>query len=93
MRELVVTPLLWCVAAHGSDLCLSHLCRKDVDEITVGYPSMFELMWDLQGMAENNAVINRKLRLNRDTMMAAAAIYQGRSAALPPCCLPETRRG
>ncbi|KAF0308335.1 Arginine-hydroxylase NDUFAF5, mitochondrial [Amphibalanus amphitrite] len=49
---------------------------KDVDAITVGYPSMFELMWDLQGMAENNAAVNRTLRLNRDTMLAAAAIYQ-----------------
>ncbi|XP_043232909.1 arginine-hydroxylase NDUFAF5, mitochondrial-like [Amphibalanus amphitrite] len=48
----------------------------DVDAITVGYPSMFELMWDLQGMAENNAAVNRTLRLNRDTMLAAAAIYQ-----------------
>ncbi|XP_037084688.1 arginine-hydroxylase NDUFAF5, mitochondrial-like [Pollicipes pollicipes] len=48
----------------------------DVDSVTVGYPSMFELMWDLQGMAENNAAYNRKLRLNRDTMMAAAAVYQ-----------------
>lgn len=47
----------------------------DVDEIVIGYPSMFELMWDLKGMAENNAAINRKLHLNRDTLMAAAAIY------------------
>lgn len=31
----------------------------DTDEIVVGYPSMFELMWDLKGMAENNAAYNR----------------------------------
>ncbi|KAF7388103.1 NADH dehydrogenase ubiquinone 1 alpha subcomplex assembly factor 5 [Vespula maculifrons] len=48
----------------------------DTDEIVIGYPSMFELMWDLKGMAENNAARNRKLHLNRDTLMAAAAIYK-----------------
>lgn len=48
----------------------------DTDEISVGFPSMFELMWDLQGMAENNAGINRKPHLHRDTLLAASAIYQ-----------------
>ncbi|MPC91844.1 NADH dehydrogenase [ubiquinone] 1 alpha subcomplex assembly factor 5 [Portunus trituberculatus] len=33
-------------------------------------------MWDLQGMAENNAGVNRKAHLHRDTMLAASAIYQ-----------------
>ncbi|XP_077291974.1 arginine-hydroxylase NDUFAF5, mitochondrial isoform X2 [Arctopsyche grandis] len=47
----------------------------DTDEITVGYPSMFELMWDLQLMGENNASYNRQLHLSRSTQMAAAAIY------------------
>lgn len=47
----------------------------DSDEIVIGYPSMFELMTDLRGMAENNAARNRKLRLNKDTILAAAAIY------------------
>lgn len=51
---------------------------QDVDEISVGFPSLFELMWDLQGMAENNAGINRKAHLHRDTMLAASAIYQGK---------------
>ncbi|OAD62181.1 Tyrosine-protein phosphatase non-receptor type 11 [Eufriesea mexicana] len=45
----------------------------DVDEIVIGYPSMFELMWDLK---ENNAIRNRKLRLNKDTVLAAATIYK-----------------
>lgn len=31
----------------------------DTDEIVVHYPSMFELMWDLKGMGENNAAYNR----------------------------------
>ncbi|CAK9831813.1 Arginine-hydroxylase NDUFAF5, mitochondrial [Anthophora retusa] len=48
----------------------------DTDEIVIGYPSMFELMWDLKGMAENNAIRNRKVRLNKDTLLAAAAIYK-----------------
>lgn len=48
----------------------------DTDEIVIGYPSMFELMWDLKGMAENNAIRKRKPRLNKDTVVAAAAIYQ-----------------
>lgn len=48
----------------------------DTDELVVGYPSMFELMWDLKGMAENNAARNRRLRLDKDTMIAAAAIYK-----------------
>lgn len=48
----------------------------DTDEMVVGYPSMFELMWDLKGMAENNAAFSRPLHLGRETMLAAAAIYK-----------------
>ncbi|XP_071834640.1 arginine-hydroxylase NDUFAF5, mitochondrial-like isoform X2 [Apostichopus japonicus] len=47
----------------------------DVEEITVNYPSLFELLIDLKGMAENNASWSRKI-LHRDTLMAAAAIYK-----------------
>lgn len=35
------------------------LLTVDVDEVTVDYPSMWELMEDLQAMGENNAVIGR----------------------------------
>ncbi|KAL7643067.1 UNVERIFIED_CONTAM: hypothetical protein RMT77_006356 [Armadillidium vulgare] len=52
------------------------LLTIDTDEITIRYPTLFELMWDLKGMGESNASLNRKLHLHRDTMMAAAAIYQ-----------------
>ncbi|XP_042231357.1 arginine-hydroxylase NDUFAF5, mitochondrial-like isoform X2 [Homarus americanus] len=58
----------------------------DTDEITVGYPSLFELMWDLQGMAENNAGVSRKPHLHRDTLLAASAIYQemyGKEEGIP----------
>ena len=48
----------------------------DVDEVCVGYPSMYELMHDLRDMGESNAVINRRGQLRRDTMLAAGAIYQ-----------------
>lgn len=47
----------------------------DTDELIIRYPSMFELMWDLKGMGESNVVLQRPLRLNKDTMFAAAAIY------------------
>ncbi|XP_001601244.1 arginine-hydroxylase NDUFAF5, mitochondrial [Nasonia vitripennis] len=47
----------------------------DTDEIVIGYPSMFELMWDLKGMGESNAARNRSLHLKRDTLLAASAIY------------------
>lgn len=48
----------------------------DTDEIVIGYPSMFELMWDLKGMAESNAARNRNLHLPRDTLIAAASVYK-----------------
>lgn len=47
----------------------------DTDELVIRYPSMFELMWDLKGMGENNAVIQRSLRLNKNTMFSAATLY------------------
>ncbi|XP_046421381.1 arginine-hydroxylase NDUFAF5, mitochondrial [Neodiprion pinetum] len=48
----------------------------DTDEIVVGFPTMYELLWDLKGMGENNAARNRKLHLKRDTTLAAASIYE-----------------
>jgi len=48
----------------------------DYDEITIDYPSMFELMEDLKGMGESNAAWNRKSVLRRESLMAAAAIYK-----------------
>ncbi|KAG0262804.1 hypothetical protein DFQ27_002117 [Actinomortierella ambigua] len=52
------------------------LTTVDVDEVTVNYPSAIELMQDLRAMGESNAVLTRRAFLKRDTMMAAAAIYQ-----------------
>ncbi|XP_062135569.1 arginine-hydroxylase NDUFAF5, mitochondrial [Drosophila sulfurigaster albostrigata] len=48
----------------------------DTDELVIGYPSMFELMWDLKGMAENNAAFNRPAHVSRETLLAASAIYK-----------------
>lgn len=48
----------------------------DCDTIQINYPSMFELMFDLKGMAENNCSWSRKSLLHRDTMVAAAAVYK-----------------
>ncbi|RWS07012.1 NADH dehydrogenase [ubiquinone] 1 alpha subcomplex assembly factor 5-like protein [Dinothrombium tinctorium] len=52
------------------------LLTIDTDEIKVSYPTIFELMTDLQNMAESNVALNRKLHLHRDTIIAAAAIYK-----------------
>ncbi|KZW04375.1 S-adenosyl-L-methionine-dependent methyltransferase [Exidia glandulosa HHB12029] len=52
------------------------LLTVDIDEVQVGYPSMWELLDDLRDMGESNAVIGRRHILHRDTLTAAAAIYQ-----------------
>ncbi|KAJ3261164.1 hypothetical protein HK103_006473 [Boothiomyces macroporosus] len=50
------------------------LTTVDVDEITINYPSMFELITDLQAMGESNA-LNLINYTRRDVFMAASAIY------------------
>ncbi|KAH9899453.1 S-adenosyl-L-methionine-dependent methyltransferase [Cubamyces lactineus] len=52
------------------------LLTVDVDEVKVAYPSMWELMEDLQDMGENNAVVGRRHFIHRDTLAAASAIYK-----------------
>lgn len=47
----------------------------DTDEMVIGFPSMFELLHDLRGMAESNAAFNRPLTISRDVLLAASAIY------------------
>lgn len=47
----------------------------DTDEMTIGYPSMFELLHDLKAMGESNAAFNRPLNISRDVLIAASAIY------------------
>lgn len=42
----------------------------------VGYPSIFALLYDLQGMGESNALRNRSTHIRRDILIAADAIYR-----------------
>ena len=49
----------------------------DLDEITISYPTMFELLYDLKGMGENNCAWNRNLNLSLDSLLAAQTIYRG----------------
>ncbi|KXN89455.1 NADH dehydrogenase [ubiquinone] 1 alpha subcomplex assembly factor 5 [Leucoagaricus sp. SymC.cos] len=52
------------------------LLTIDIDEVKVGYPSVWELMEDLGDMGEGNAVIGRRSFIHRDTLAAASAIYK-----------------
>lgn len=48
----------------------------DADEIIINYPTMFELLTDLQEMGESNSLWNRSVHLDRSIILAAAAIYK-----------------
>lgn len=53
------------------------LLTVDVDDIVVDYPSIFELMQDIQAMGESNAVIGRgEGGISRDVLMSSDAIYR-----------------
>ncbi|KIJ22748.1 hypothetical protein M422DRAFT_39940, partial [Sphaerobolus stellatus SS14] len=65
------------------------LLTVDVDEVKVNYPSIFELMEDLGDMGEQNAVIERRHFLHRDTLIAASAIYK-ELHGLPDETVPAT---
>ncbi|XP_014770023.1 arginine-hydroxylase NDUFAF5, mitochondrial [Octopus bimaculoides] len=52
------------------------LLTIDFDEIVINYPSIYELLFDLQGMGESNCAWSRKNFLHRDSMLAAASIYK-----------------
>ncbi|KAJ3207512.1 hypothetical protein HDU67_007430 [Dinochytrium kinnereticum] len=52
------------------------LLTVDIDEIVVNYPSMFELIHDLQAMGESNAILGRKTSAKRDTFYAANEVYK-----------------
>ncbi len=48
----------------------------DSEVITINYADPFMLMNDLREMGEVNAVLQRRPKVPRDTMMAAASIYK-----------------
>lgn len=59
---------------------------QDVDEVTIGYPSIYEVMDDVRGMGESNAAAQRTHYLPREVMAAAGAIYEGTiSSTTRPC--------
>ncbi|CAI4232730.1 unnamed protein product [Auanema sp. JU1783] len=48
----------------------------DTDEIEVGYPNMFALLYDLQLMGESNCTYRRSPSVRRDVLLAADCIYK-----------------
>ena len=62
----------------------------DVDDIVVEYPSMFELMHDLRGMGESNALWDRKAFTSKDTFLAASAIYKDMYGVADKNAVPAT---
>lgn len=56
--------------------CGFQLITVDISEIKIYYPSVFELMHDLQGMGESNKSLVGSRHMHRDVLKATAAIYQ-----------------
>lgn len=52
------------------------LTTVDVEDVTIRYPSIWELMEDLRDMGESNAILGRRTTVSRDVLLAAEAIYQ-----------------
>lgn len=53
------------------------LLTVDVEDITISYPSMWELIEDLRDMGESGAVLGRRPFIKRDILLSAEAIYKG----------------
>ncbi|KAJ0412635.1 hypothetical protein ATCC90586_002265 [Pythium insidiosum] len=65
------------------------LCTVDTDFIEVHYPNAFVLMEHLQNMGENSAVLSKGRPVTRDSLLAAASIYQSMYAN-PDGTVPAT---
>ncbi|WVQ84581.1 hypothetical protein IAT38_006735 [Cryptococcus sp. DSM 104549] len=48
----------------------------DVEDLTIQYPSIWELMTDLRDMGETNAILGRRATIPRDVLLAADGIYK-----------------
>ena len=48
----------------------------DIEEITINYPSMWELLSDLRDTGESNAILGRRGMISRDVLLAAEGIYR-----------------
>ena len=57
----------------------------DLEEITINYPSIWELMSDIRDMGESNAILGRRAHISRDVLIAAEAIYKGESCCKGVC--------
>jgi NADH dehydrogenase [ubiquinone] 1 alpha subcomplex assembly factor 5 len=55
------------------------LTTVDTDDLTINYPSIWELMADLRDMGESNAILGRRPQISRDVLLSAEAIYKGES--------------
>jgi hypothetical protein len=63
------------------------LLTVDVEDITISYPSMWEMIEDLRDMGESGAVLGRMPYVKRDILIAAEAIYKGESSVCYGCQL------
>lgn len=52
------------------------LLTVDIEDLSVSYPSIWELMEDLRDMGESGAVLGRRSFIKRDVLIAADAIYR-----------------
>lgn len=52
------------------------LTTVDIEEITINYPSIWELLHDIRDMGESNAILGRRANISRDVLIAAEAIYK-----------------
>lgn len=57
------------------------LTTVDVEDVTIHYPSAWELMSDLRDMGESNAILGRRAMVSRDVLLATEAIYKGEDDA------------
>lgn len=55
------------------------LTTVDVEDLTINYPSIWELMSDLRDMGESNAILGRRHWVSRDVLLSAESIYKGKS--------------
>jgi NADH dehydrogenase [ubiquinone] 1 alpha subcomplex assembly factor 5 len=58
------------------------LTTVDVEDVTVHYPTIWELMSDLRDMGESNAILGRRAHVSRDVLLAAEGIYNGEFASM-----------
>jgi NADH dehydrogenase [ubiquinone] 1 alpha subcomplex assembly factor 5 len=66
------------------------LTTIDLDEIQIGYPSIFELVADLNAMGEGNAIAGIDWYLGKDVLLAADAVYKSVYGGMDGGGIPAT---